>query len=76
MNTKPIEHNHPQDILLHEDCPRCRLNTAAPDLLNVLEQILRASESDNNGAYMGEAVLCRYFTSAAKYAINKARGEA
>jgi hypothetical protein len=37
--TRPIEHNHPQDILLHENCPRCKLNAVAPELLETLQQI-------------------------------------
>jgi hypothetical protein len=48
---------------------------AAPDLLDVLTNILNAHDSGNNGAYMGEAVICEAFAHAARAAIVKARGE-
>lgn len=51
------------------------LLAAAPDLLAVLSKILAAHKSANNGAVMGEAVLCGYFAEAAEYAIAKAKGE-
>ena len=41
---QPIEHNHQQDILLHEDCPRCRLNATAPALLEALQGLLIAAQ--------------------------------
>ena len=47
----------------------------APELLDVLKHILGASESHNNGAFMGEAVLCGYFTDRARFIIQKAEGE-
>ncbi len=50
------------------------LIAAAPDLLAALEMILKAHQSGNNGAYMGEAVLCRYFEGMAQDVINKAKG--
>ncbi len=49
-----------------------RLIAAAPDLLTALERILRAHESGNNGAYMGEANLCHMFATQARLAIEKA----
>ena len=51
-----------------------RLIAAAPDLLAALERILYAHETGNNGASMGEAVLCEYFARMARAAINKAKG--
>lgn len=50
------------------------LVAAAPEMLEILERILRAHQSGNNGAYMGEAVLCRMFEDMAYQAINKAKG--
>lgn len=50
------------------------LYNAAPDLLEVLQRILRAHDSKNNGAYMGEAVLCHMFAEQARAAIAKATG--
>lgn len=32
-------HNHQQDTLYHADCPRCTLNSAAPELLDFAEFI-------------------------------------
>ena len=42
------------------------------ELVKALESILNASLSKNNGAYMGEAVLCRYFEDMAKAVIAEA----
>lgn len=52
------------------------LIAAAPDLLAILEVILGAHDTKNNGAYMGEAVLCHHYAETARAAIAKARGEA
>jgi hypothetical protein len=52
------------------------LIAAAPRLLQCLESILNASKSGNNGAYMGEAKLCRYFEGMAEIIISKAKGQA
>lgn len=52
-----------------------RLAAAAPELLSILERILGAHDTKNNGAYMGEAVLCHYYAEVARAAIAKARGE-
>lgn len=64
-------------VLYRDDAAdaNAKLIAAAPELLDCLERILNASESDNNGAYMGEAVLCKYFTTMAKSIIAKAKGE-
>lgn len=51
-----------------------RLIAAAPELLKTLCAILRAHESDNNGAVMGEAVICEQFAEMARFAIAKAEG--
>lgn len=51
------------------------LFVAAPKLLAALECILRAHDTGNNGAVMGEAVLCPYFADMARAAIAEARGE-
>ena len=47
---------------------------AAPELLAALEKILNAHDSGNNGACMGEAVLCQMFAELARAAIAKAKG--
>lgn len=52
------------------------LRDAAPDLLKALKRILAAHQSGNNGAVMGEAVLCRHFEAMAEEAIAKAEGKA
>ena len=41
----------------------------------LLERILLASESKNNGLINGEAVLCRAFESEARYLINQIKLE-
>jgi hypothetical protein len=43
---QPIEHNHAQDILLHQDCPRCRLNAVAPELLKATIRALEIIEGE------------------------------
>ena len=45
-NNAPYQalHNHPQDILLHENCPRCILNSAAPQVLEALQGLLIAAQ--------------------------------
>jgi len=48
---------------------------AAPDYapaVAILKRILAAHQSGNNGAVMGEAILCRQFEIAAEEAIAKA----
>ncbi len=52
------------------------LIAAAPRLFEILSHILAAHESGNNGAVMGEAVLCEQFATLAREAINQAKGEA
>lgn len=47
-------------------------HAAAPELLYVLKRILAAHDSGNNGAVMGEAILCRHFAETARAAIAKA----
>jgi hypothetical protein len=49
-----------------------KLIAAAPELLEALHHILRAHDSGNNGAFMGEAVLCGHFAEKARAAIAKA----
>lgn len=51
-----------------------RLMCAAPELLSILQNILNAHDSKNNGAYMSEARLCSYFAELARAAIAKATG--
>lgn len=48
---------------------------AAPAIRDLLSRILRAHDSGNNGAVMGEAVLCEYFTSAARSILSEMGGE-
>lgn len=50
------------------------LISAAPDCYEILKRILQAHDSKNNGAYIGEAVLCREFADIARSAIAKAEG--
>lgn len=57
-----------------ENQANARLIAAAPDMLQILQRILRAHESGNNGAFMGEAVLCDAFAMEARAAIAKATG--
>jgi hypothetical protein len=49
------------------------LNPRSP--LDVLKRILAAHDSKNNGAVMGEAVLCREFAESARAAIANATGK-
>jgi hypothetical protein len=49
-----------------------RLIAAAPKLLDVLSRIVRAHDSGNNGAVMGEATLCKYFARMAHDVIDEA----
>jgi len=51
-----------------------RLIATAPTLLETLKSILAAHDSGNNGAVMGEAVLCRYFADIARDVIAEAEG--
>ena len=53
-----------------------RLISAAPELLEALERILYAHDSQGNGAAMGEANLCSFYATMARCAIAKAKGEA
>jgi len=48
---------------------------AHESLVRVLGKILRASDSGNNGAYMGEAKLCRAFEREAMEALVAAGAE-
>ena len=57
-----------------EDYANARLIASAPDLLAILRRILAAHDSKNNGAVMGEAVLCPMFADIARAAIAKATG--
>lgn len=45
-----------------------------PILVKSQTRILAAHESGNNGAVMGEAVLCEYFAKMAKAALEMAKG--
>lgn len=51
------------------------LLAAAPDLYAILSRILRAHDTNNNGAVMGEAVLCHQFAEIARAALAKADGQ-
>ena len=62
------------NVAVTYDVKDAYLVAAAPEILEILERILRAHQSGNNGAYMGEAVLCRMFEDMAYQAINKAKG--
>lgn len=53
----------------------CPLHKAAPKLLEFVKKISKCHESGNNGAYMGEAVLCPMFASMAKDLISKAESK-
>lgn len=52
-----------------------RLIASAPALLEMLKRILRAHESGNNGAVLGEAVLCEMFASMAREVIAEAESK-
>jgi hypothetical protein len=65
---KPVALAHSPDL--------APLIASAPDLLAILRRILAAHDSKNNGAVMGEAVLCPMFADIARAAIAKATGGA
>lgn len=46
------------------------LTPALISAVDILTSILNAHASGNNGAYMGEAILCPYFAKAAKSVLN------
>lgn len=48
------------------------LQAAAPHLADALVRIYNADASRNNGAFMGEAVLCRAFSVQARDALRAA----
>ena len=48
---------------------------ASEKVAAVLGRILRAHESGNNGAYRGEAVLCRSFAEDARRVIEESEGK-
>jgi hypothetical protein len=52
-----------------------RLAVAAPKMFDILMRILRAHDSGNNGAYMGEAVLCPLFAETARAILAEAKKE-
>lgn len=61
---------------LHLDCenlddeePTLKFISGSKKVAEVLNNILSAHESKNNGAVMGEAVLCKHFETAAKEAL-------
>lgn len=58
-----------------EELADANLIAAAPDILEALEMIIKASDSGNNGAAIGEAVVCEYLATIAKQAIGRAKGE-
>jgi hypothetical protein len=62
-----VEYNSPTDADRF-----ARLCSAAPDMARLLERILAAHESGNNGAVMGEAVLCEHFAAAARRILDEA----
>ena len=64
------------DHFTPEEAANARLIASAPDLLAILRRILAAHDSKNNGAVMGEAVLCPMFADIARAAIAKATGGA
>jgi len=51
-----------------------RLIAAAPELARILERILRAHRSGNNGAVMGEATICEAFAMAAEAVLAQVDG--
>lgn len=48
--------------------------TALAEVVEVSEKILRAHKSGNNGAYNGEAVLCKHFENMLTHALAKLKG--
>jgi len=62
-------------VAIFDKIEDARMFRAATDLLAILERILGAHDTKNNGAYMGEAVLCHHYAETARAAIAKARGE-
>jgi hypothetical protein len=69
-------HHDGMAVPIEEAEANARLIAAAPELLIALDRILRAHESGNNGAVMGEVTLCEFFVDTARAAIAKAKGEA
>lgn len=51
------------------------MHKAAPKMYNILKRILYAHETKNNGAAMGEAILCEMFEQLAREAIREAEGK-
>lgn len=58
--------------VVYTDASDANLIAAAPDLLAALLAIYRADASGNNGAVMGESVLCNAFATQARAALAKA----
>jgi hypothetical protein len=55
------------------DADVASLIASAPALLDILERILRAHDSENDGTCTGEALLCGQFAELARAAIAEAR---
>lgn len=64
------------NIAVAYDNAHVELLAAAPALLAALQRIMNAHNSGNNGAFMGEAVVCRAFADEANEAIRAAKGGA
>jgi hypothetical protein len=71
----PNWRTNPGEVMSEQDRAHVRLAASAPELLRILERILYAHDTNNNGAAMGEAVLCRMFAEIARAALAKAKGE-
>lgn len=70
---KDIRHNHEQDILHHEDCPRCVLNAAAPELLEALKELQKQIFAHHKRNVRKESSLLLADAAASK-AIARAEG--
>ena len=59
-------------VIYQGDIDTARLVAAAPQLADTLARIFNADTSGNNGAFMGEAVLCREFAARARDVLTAA----
>jgi hypothetical protein len=54
---------------------RDKYKSQRDDLLKAMKKVYGASTTKNNGAYMGEAVLCQYFETMFKYLIDEVEND-
>lgn len=67
------DHGPYKEVIAMVHAPsNARLIAAAPELAQILDRILRAHESGNNGAVTGEAKLCVQFVELARAALKEA----